>query len=282
MLNNDLITKINNFTPETPSNTLNHTLFKQLNVNNKATENKPKFKDSNQNQSQSESQNQISRNSSKKSSLKAPLKTNLNIKENFKKQSDNSLIEVELTAQSANTITTTALPQKPKRTLKEMFSKVVNFSVNENQKNKKDVSQSKLAKLINEADAAPADNNKNKNIDKSDLNVKSTIKDEDNNRNKNDIIVGKVKPADKYFNDKINSNNNNSNAKANDENLFKIKTNKDEKKIILKEKVSTEMKNFVFNIIADETNDEYKCTTFFVKAENISGENERKNGIKNY
>ncbi len=222
---------------ETQLNTVTHNLFSQLNKNNKPAEVKNKIY----------LQNQNTLDNPKTSSLKAPIGTKLSLKGNFKLQSDNSLLVVKNALQSENTNTTTCLSQKPKRTLKDMFSKVVNISTDENQQKKKDVSQSRLAKLLNEVDAEPP-----ADINKCELNSKG---------NKSDSILGKATYGDSnIISTFCNSNGNN-------ESLFKVKVNKEDKKIELKENVNSQMKKFVFNIIMDETNiDDYKCTTFYFKA----------------
>lgn len=139
-------------------------------------------------------------------------------------------------------------PQKSKRSLKDMFSKAFNFSQSVSS-NKKDVSQSRLAKMLQEA---------------SEGNSKQSYSKRNSKENINDIMS-------KIDNDKNNTSEISiKNAKLNNSSFIDLNEDQENfnSKVDLKETVKSEMKKFVFNVISDNTNDEYEFTTFFYKSEN--------------
>lgn len=153
----------------------------------------------------------------------------------------------------ANSNADAAAPQKPKRTLKDMFSKAFNFSQSNNP-NKKDVSQSRLAKLLQDSEAEPnsaASTQINKNPDFS----KNGKTDKDKN-NISEISIKNAKPNNNNF---IDLNDENDNSNNNNNNDFKTEK---------KTKMNDAMKNFVFNIITDHTEDNYEFKPFYIKKEN--------------
>lgn len=159
----------------------------------------------------------------------------------------------------------TANKPEAKRTLKQMFSKAFNFSTE-----KKDVSNSRLAKLLQDAEDEQAkDENKNNANNK----YQPT--------NINDIMT-------KIDNDKINSSEISiKNAKLNNSSFIDLNDEDEEsnkEKFDIKKGMKNEMSKFVFNIISDNTNnDKYEFKTFYIKAENNDDnlnldKNKNKNG----
>ena len=143
-------------------------------------------------------------------------------------------------------------PNKQKRTLKDMFSKAFNFN-----SNKKDISKSKLAQMLNEADEGNESNASKINPSANTIN--------DPKKSINDIMS-------KIDNDRMNNSEISiKNAKLNNSSFIDLNDdheNDNNIKIDFKEGVKTEMKKFIFNIIKDETSDNYEFKTYFIKTEN--------------
>jgi hypothetical protein len=206
--------------------------------------------------------------------------------------------------------------EKPKRTLKEMFSKAFNFNQSQSNNNcnnnninnnAKDVSKSRLAKMLQETNEDSSEVKKNNssnnnNITKKENDPKSTPNTVLTDKNKNDIIVDLMNKIDKDIagnneisirkaklnNDSfidLNDEDDNDNDN-NDSNLFnnrvKNKNNKNDiSSISIKEENKKIMKEIVFNVIIDNTGDDYECKTFYVKNENdIVNNNKNKNNNK--
>lgn len=189
--------------------------------------------------------------------------SNKNVSSGSKMNSNNSSINIP---KSANTIAASAdAEQKPKRTLKQMFSKAFNFATG-----KKDVSQSRLAKMLQDADENPTDNAAVSN------NNDTNFKNDSNNINE---IMTKID------NDKLNTSEISiKNAKLNNSSFIDLNDDEEEgqkQKFDFKEGVKKEMKKFVFNIIQDNTTDEYEFKTFYIKNENASSNNNNKENSNN-
>jgi len=174
---------------------------------------------------------------------------------NFNTNNSNSNSSSINIPKSSNTIAACAADnQRPKKTLKHMFSKAFNVATG-----KKDPSQSRLAKLLQEDD---------------DQNNTLTAKNACNNIN--DMMT-------KIDNDKVNTTEISiKNAKLNNSSFIDLNDEEDDEgrknKYDFTENVKLEMKKFVFNVLADNTNnDEYEFKTFYIKADNTNNVSEKNN-----
>ena len=188
--------------------------------------------------------------------------TNISNKKAALNNSNNSTINV---VKNANSIAASkAAEVKPKRTIREMFSKAFNFSTG-----KKDISQSRLAKLLQDADE---DQTKHP---VSDNNASNNNYNKNNSSNINDIMT-------KIDNDKMNTSEISiKNAKLNNSSFIDLNDEDYEThkhKFDLKDAMKNVMKKFVFNVIADgSNNDKYEFKTFYIKAENSNNKNNSTN-----
>jgi hypothetical protein len=210
--------------------------------------------------------------------------------------------------------------EKPKRTLKEMFSKAFNFNQTptNNNNNIKDVSNSRLAKMLQDNNEDSNDVKKNKtsnnimnnninNKSNNDNNIKQTPNTVITDKNKNEIIVELMNKIDKDIsanhdisirkaklnNDSfIDLNDDDENENENENENLNIGNNKDNKyinnknknnisKISIKEENKKIMNDFVFNVIIDNTGDDYECKTFFIQNKNDNINNNNNKNINN-
>ncbi len=129
-----------------------------------------------------------------------------------------------------------------------MFSKAFNFS-----SNKKDVSHSKLAKLLQDSEETPVDNS-----------LKNSSIKRNNSNNINEIM-------NKIDNDKMNTSEISiKNAKLNNTSFIDLNDENEDNvvdKVDFKDAVKNEMKKFVFQIIKDNSSDDYEFKTFYIKRE---------------
>lgn len=173
---------------------------------------------------------------------------------------------------------------KPKRTLKDMFAKAFNFTIN----NKKDVSQSKLAKLLQESDETSKPNPSpisNPNLNNKNINeIPKPNSEKKTNSNSNNKNINEI--MSKIDNNKLNSSEISiKNAKLNNSSFIDLNDdneNENANKYDFKEGVKKEMKNIFFNVIKDETDDAYEFKTYYIKAENIIKKSENIETNKNH
>lgn len=171
---------------------------------------------------------------------------------------------------------------KPKRTLKEMFSKAFNFTQSSTNKGGKDVSQSRLAKMLQDSNEEetrkpPVENvNVPKPIETTSK-VQSGPSTVITEKNKNDIIVDLMNKIDKenLGNNEISIKN----SKLNKNSFIDLNDELDESSIIqennkskisIKEENKQKMKEIKFNVVIDDTGDDYEFKAFYIKNENVN------------